>query len=203
MPFRLLLFLTLSACAPSGGTVVEGDAQTDPTSVAGPEDAEGDTAPDTGEDTGHNAVPNDGPPVVLFINELMAANDGAVEVDGETPDWFELYNPGAAEVSLAGFTVTDDLDEPGKVVLDETFLVPAEGFLVLFASGDSAPSGHLSFKLSSEGEALGIYFPNGSPADRVEFGAISDNLALARTTDGGPDWAVTAVPTPGEANVVD
>jgi len=150
-----------------------------------------------------SAEPVSTEPVVVFVNELMPANDGAVEVDGETPDWVELYNPGDEDVSLEGFTITDDLDEPGKALLGVDLVLPAGGFLVLYASGSDAGGAHLPFKLSGDGEAVGLFFPSGEPADRVTFGAVPDNLALARDADGDADWVVTATPTPGAANEVD
>ena len=165
-----------------------------------PTDAPG-SEPDLPEDTGSEAVPSE--PVFVFVNELMPANDGALEVDGETPDWVELYNPGPDEVRLGGFTITDDLEDPRKAVLDDSLMIPADGFLVLFASDTDAGPAHLPFKLSSAGEAVGLFFPSGSPADQVRFGALSDNLSLAREDDGSDQWAVTATPTPGSPNVIE
>lgn len=195
----LLVFL-VAGCSSTGGQATV-DSGGGGTSGAGPvegpdrfDDSAGDTADPQGEP---------GPPVRLFINELMPANDGAVDLDGSTPDWVELYNPGSEVVALGGFSITDDLDEPRKVVLDPSLEVPAAGFLVLWASGEEGAAEHLPFKLSSEGEAVGIFFPDGTPADRIEFGAMSDNLALARTEDGGDEWAVTITPTLGEANEID
>lgn len=198
---RLLLPLLLSfyGCAPpqvvgSASSSAGGDGAVEGPSDDGP-GQEGDTG-DTG-DTGER-----GGEVTLFINELMPANSGAVDVDGDTPDWFELYNPGDVDVSLEGFTVTDDLDRPDRVRLDASLVVPAGGFLVIYASGDDAVD-HVEFQLSSEGEALGLYFPDGSPSDRLTFGAMPDNLSLARSPDGGPDWQLTATPTPGADNEID
>ena len=199
---RLLLLPLVAACATSAGTVESSDAESAAdvdTPIDGPDRSE-----DTGQpsDTGDAPEPEDADPVVLFINELMAANDGAVEHDGAFPDWFEVYNPGRIDISLAGFTVTDDLDEPTKAPLDDQLVVPAGGFVVLWATGDAGPD-QVPFKLSSDGEALGLFFPDGSPADQIQFGAISDNLSLARDSDGDPDWAVTAAPTPGAPNDIE
>ena len=183
------------ACASS----LEAPSSDDATTVA--TSTEPEPQPELDEDSGLEPIP--GPPVQLFLNEVMPANDGALEVDGESPDWVELFNPGTEPVTLGGFTMTDDLDEPGKAPLSDALIIPAEGFLLLFASGRDDDPSHLPFKLSSEGESLGLFFPDGAPADRVEFGALPDNLALARDGDGSPEWAVTAVSTPGEPNVID
>ena len=47
----------------------------------------------------------------VCINEIMADNDATLEVDGEYPDWIELYNPTDGLVSIAGWTISDDREE--------------------------------------------------------------------------------------------
>jgi len=178
------------------GTPTGADKDSGSPAVDGPVDGPGDLPED---DTGTPPVAGE---VRLFINELMPANEGALEVDGETPDWLELYNPGDADVPLAGFSLTDDLDDPQKTLLDDTLAVPAQGFLLLYADGGTGGQ-HLGFKLSGDGEAVGLFFPDGSQADAVRFGAVPDNLALARFPDGAADWHTTASPTPGAENEID
>lgn len=51
----------------------------------------------------------------LVINELMAGNDRAVPLPGDThtfPDWFELYNASDQPLRLNGLYLTDDLEDP-------------------------------------------------------------------------------------------
>ena len=64
-------------------------------------------------------------PVTLWINEWMAGNAGSLAdpADGDFEDWFEIYNPDATRVELAGYTLTDTLAAPGK------FVIPAGGGL--------------------------------------------------------------------------
>lgn len=179
-----------------------------PTAPADPTDsAAASTSPPTGpggsvDDSPADTAQPQGAEVRLFINELMPANGGALEVDGETPDWIELYNPGEVDVALDGYTVTDDLEDPSQHRLDPSLVVPAGGFLLLYADGGSEGA-HLGFKLSGDGEAVGLFFPDGSPADALRFGTVPSNLALARTTDGDPDWVMTSSATPGAPNDVD
>jgi hypothetical protein len=74
----------------------------------------------------------------VVVNELMASNQGALVVDGATPDWLELHNRSDAEVSLAGWTIEDA--GSGPIALGDV-AVPAGGFLVLYADdGGAAPS---------------------------------------------------------------
>jgi hypothetical protein len=50
-------------------------------------------------------------PLVVFINEWMAANSGFIRdpADNDADDWFELYNPNAFTVDLGGAFLTDNL----------------------------------------------------------------------------------------------
>lgn len=43
----------------------------------------------------------------LVISEASSSNAVFEDEDGDTPDWFELYNGSDEEISLDGFTVTE------------------------------------------------------------------------------------------------
>ncbi|HXG49315.1 MAG TPA: lamin tail domain-containing protein, partial [Methylomirabilota bacterium] len=97
------------------------------------------------------------------INELMAANvSGLRDEDGELQDWVELYNTGSNAVSLAGWSLTDDEEEPAKWVFPAVS-IPPRGYLLVFCSGkDRRPTAgtaplHSNFSLSPEGEFIGLY----------------------------------------------
>jgi hypothetical protein len=97
------------------------------------------------------------------INELAAANvNGLRDEDNEVADWVELYNTGNSAVSLAGWSLTDDEDEPDKWVFPPVSIGP-RGYLIVFCSGkDRKPVTpgaklHSNFSLSPDGEFLGLY----------------------------------------------
>jgi len=101
----------------------------------------------------------------LFISEFLAQNDGGLEdADGDASDWIEIYNAGSSDANLLGWHLTDDADDLGKWDFPST-VVPAGGFLVVFASGkDRAVAGselHTNFSISSEGEYLALVEPDG------------------------------------------
>ena len=51
----------------------------------------------------------------VLITEVQAANTRTVADDqGGYSDWIELHNPTDTPVSLLGYTLTDDPDEPAK-----------------------------------------------------------------------------------------
>ena len=133
----------------------------------------------------------------LVINEVMASNDSTYTTGGDTPDWVEIHNPNPVDIELAGFTVTDDLDEPGMHTLGDLVL-PAEGFIVLLAD-DLTGGIHMPFKLGSEGDAFGLYDPEGVPLDQIEYTDLGDDQVAGRHPDDGP-LVLLSEPTPGESN---
>ncbi len=143
------------------------------------------------------------------INEFMAANTrtpagpGDDTGDGTFPDWIELYSYLSQPLDLGGYTVTDDLEVPRRHVLGDLVL-PAGGYLLLYA--DQAPAegpAHLSFALSVEGEAIGVFAPDGRAVDRLVFAPQAADRSAARIPDGNPvedAWRITDRPTPGGPN---
>ncbi|MBN2505905.1 MAG: lamin tail domain-containing protein [Verrucomicrobia bacterium] len=155
----------------------------------------------------------------LRISEFMAENDGFLrDADGDTPDWIELHNEGAAPASLAGWHLTDDPANPAKWTFPAITLEP-DAYLVVFASGkDRAAAGaelHTNFQLDNQGDYLALVEPDGvtvaqafAPAfppqrSNVSFGAAQQVIlspllatgALARihvpTNDAlGASWTV-------------
>ena len=154
--------------------------------------------------------PDTEPERVVFINEWMASNvnpGGFPEpISGNYEDWFELYNPGAEPVSLAGCGLTDDLAAPFKSVVPAGYTVPANGYLLVWADGQPArnmsnsPQLHVNFQLSKAGEAIGLYAPDGRPIDTVTFGPQTNNVSQGRYSGGGTNIAFLTSPTPGADN---
>jgi hypothetical protein len=168
-------------------------------------DTDADTDTDTDSDTDADSDTDTEEPdlVVLFLNEWVADNArSAVDERGVASDWFELYNPGPVDVSLAGWSVTDSFAEPDQHRLDPSLVVPAGGFLVLWADAEpEVGPAHVGFSLSSDGEELGLYAPGGVPVDRVVFGPQSTDLAVARVPDGSAELTYAWLGTPGWTNV--
>ena len=131
----------------------------------------------------------------ILITEVQAANTRTVSDDrGRYADWIELHNPTAAPVSLAGYTFTDDPDEPAKWRLPFTTLAPG-AFLVVWASGEdrvTSEGWHTSFRLSRGGEYVGLFDPDGQVVDEVTFDEQETDVSLGgwdgvRPVGGLPD----------------
>jgi hypothetical protein len=138
----------------------------------------------------------------LVINEFMASNTATIaDESGAFPDWIELYNPTGRVVSLEGWTISDDLAEPGKHAFDASLAVPAGGYLLLWADNDVLDGyEHLGFALAASGEAIGLYAPDGTEQDSVVFGQQLSDHSAARVPDGSSTWLITETPTPGWSN---
>ena len=162
-----------------------------------------DTSPP--EDTGEPWDPDK--PLELCINEFMPGNvTSLVNLDGSSPDWIELHNPGTEALDLGLWTMTDDLEDPEKHSMSGLLSVEAGGFLLLWADGEGgAGADHLNFKLSSEGGDLGIYAPDGR-GSVIHYGEVEDDFSAGRTTDCCTEagcWEFNFRGSPGYSNILD
>jgi hypothetical protein len=65
----------------------------------------------------------------IRINELLANNRQAVEIEGAFPDLIELYNDGLVPIDLFGYGLTDDISDPTKYLFSENSIVPPNRYL--------------------------------------------------------------------------
>ncbi|MCP4849223.1 MAG: hypothetical protein GY899_14875 [Verrucomicrobiaceae bacterium] len=137
-------------------------------------------------------------PGSVVINEILAVNDSAYEHEGTFPDVIELYNTGNEDYELGGHSISDNPDDPAKFIFDQGAVVPARGYLLLFAD-DSPTSGiHLNFTLDRAGERLALY-REGVVLDSVRFGMQADDLSIGRVGHSG-QWHLNR-PSIGVVNV--
>jgi hypothetical protein len=148
-----------------------------------------------------------GPVADVWINELMPQNSSTLADDaGDFDDWIEIYNADSYDVSLAGYFISDNASEPYRSTLSADAVVPAGGFLILWADGDADGGLHLGFRLSADGEGVWLTSPDGSLVDFVTFGpAGATDSSYSRYPDGGDasaggEWRWCSSPTPGELN---
>lgn len=134
----------------------------------------------------------------LHITEVMTANASAVaDGRGEYPDWIELTHEGEAAVNIGGCGLSDRATHIAFVFPD-LVLAPGER-VVVFASGKEGVQGelHANFKLSSAGEAVVLFGPDGAVIEAVETPALASDTVYARTLDG---WQTTSLYSPGYEN---
>lgn len=138
----------------------------------------------------------------VFISEFVASNSNGLEdEDGDTSDWIELHNPNRVAASIEGWYLTDD---PGQLTKWRfpAVSIPAQGFLVVFASGkDRAVAGaelHTSFSLEANGEYLALVWPDGTNAIQV-FAPFPDQ---APNVSYGLAQEVTTTPLTSSNHVI-
>ena len=152
------------------------------------------------------------PPLLVYINEWMAANNSgsgiADPADGQYEDWFELYNPNPFTVDLGGYFLTDVLTNKFQDEIPDNghYQIAPFGFLLVWADGEREQNStnradlHVSFNLRAAGEAIGLFAADGTLIDSVTFGQQTANVSEGRYPQGtGPIYVMPA-PTPGQAN---
>ncbi|MFA6110805.1 MAG: lamin tail domain-containing protein, partial [Candidatus Latescibacterota bacterium] len=143
----------------------------------------------------------------VVINEVMAANDTRVQdPQGEYEDWIEVHSLASSEVDLSGMYLSDNEANPRKWAFPAGTVLPAGGYLVVWADGDEdAESGlHASFKLSASGETVclaDVDARGNALLDSVVFGEQEADRALGRVPDGTGSFQTLAEPTPGGTNL--
>lgn len=141
----------------------------------------------------------------VIINELMADNTRTIaDPQGEFDDWIELKNTSDRPVNLAGYFLSDEANNPRKWQFPPDSVVPANGFLIVWADEDlQAGSGlHTNFKLSNNGETLLLVGPDdlrNGLLDAVTFGDQDPDRSYGRTTSDPKLWG-PLVPSPGRDN---
>ncbi len=144
----------------------------------------------------------------LMINEFMASNDSHdVDGTGNFPDWFEIYNTTDAAIDIAGYFVTDGIEddvsewEQIPIGFAET-IIPAGGWLVIFCDKDPELGPlHVDFSLSGSGESIGLADDNEVVITAFEYEQQTTDISMGLSPDGSLEPMVfLATSTPGAAN---
>lgn len=116
-------------------------------------------------------------------------------------DWVEIYNSTGSAVNLGGYGISNNPKNPAKWVFPDISIEPGE-YLLLYATGsaDKAQKKNLklNFCISSTGEALFFFDPNGKLIDKLSAGRMRSGQSYGR--DGSDNRFYYAEPTPGAQN---
>lgn len=133
----------------------------------------------------------------IRINEVMASN--GVYQDGHAYDWAELYNDGA-EVSLAGWYLSNDPYQPYKWAFPSGTKIAENGYLIVYCAGEGkepmTDALCTNFKLSADGDTLCLTSPGGE-STVLSFGAQFGNVSYGLA---GGEYRYLEIATPGSAN---
>lgn len=131
----------------------------------------------------------------VYISEF-GGSTGSVATD-----WVELHNSTGSAVSLAGYGISNNPKNPAKWVFPDISIEPGE-YLLLYAAGsaDKAQKKNLklNFNISSTGETLFFFDPNGKLIDKLSAGRMKSGQSYGR--DGSDNRFYYAEPTPGAQN---
>ena len=173
-------------------------------SVARIPDGAGELQPNSQPSPGY---PNTGAGYSAFdaANRLPLGGVYISEFGGSTgsvaSDWVEIYNSTGSAVSLAGYGISNNPKNPAKWVFPDISIEPGE-YLLLYATGsaDKAQKKNLklNFCISSTGEALFFFDPNGKLIDKLSAGRMKSGQSYGR--DGSDNRFYYAEPTPGAQN---
>jgi len=138
----------------------------------------------------------------IHINEVMSSNKGAVpDANGNYPDWVELYNPTDTAVDISGYGLSDDKLSAAKWAFPSGTTIPANGYIVVFCSGDASEGPlHAAFRLSAT-DALTFSSPTGNVLDSLSLKAVPSGYTLG--LDASNNWVEMAEPSPGHPNTTE
>lgn len=155
-------------------------------------------------------------PIQVFINEWMASNTHTLADPADNPltsnpfdDWFELYNAGSETVDLSGYTLTDTPTNTTKFVIPQGTTIAGGDFLLVWADQDTSQNNptnraiHADFKLSQQGEFIGLFDPEGELVDMIQFEQQTNDVSQGRWPDGAAEpFFFMENPTPDAPNRV-
>lgn len=145
----------------------------------------------------------------VWINEIEPVNTtGLTDNTGAHEPWIELYNAGLQPLALDDWSMTDAYDNLGQWIFPAGTIIPARGYLLVWADGESAQSvsdqPHANFRLKSTGGSVALARPQqGVRAvfDYLDYAGVPDNQSFGSSADGTPEpRQIFTIPTPGSAN---
>ncbi len=140
----------------------------------------------------------------ILISEWMASNgDSSVDEDGESSDWVEIWNRGNQSISLEGFSLSVNLEDPRQWVFPAITLSSGQRMFV-WASGkdrvDPTLPLHTNFRLDADGGSLWLWYSDG----QTLVSAYEDYPKQRRDVSYGLDESgqnrFFLQATPGQAN---
>lgn len=144
---------------------------------------------------------------LVVINEVLSWNITDVQDNAmENEDWIELYNAGDVAVDIAGYYITDRIDNPQKwmvpVGVPDSTVIPSGGFVLLFADDDEDQGwNHMNFKLNNEGEHAALRSPDGfTVLDSLDIPLLAVDVSWGRLYDAQVPWVEFQTTTPNASN---
>jgi hypothetical protein len=140
------------------------------------------------------------------INELLAQNETDVTNEFHLhEDWIEILNRTNTPFSLSNCFISDEDDEPWKFAFPENAVVPANGYLIVWADNMNMLSGdqiHANFTLDEDGDEVYLTRNSGMQIDRIAFGEQRTDVSFARCPDGHGPFTEREFPSYASQNCI-
>ena len=98
----------------------------------------------------------------IRINELVSSNSDYLDEDGDTPDWLEIHNFGNQDVSMNGWSLSDDINELTKWTFPNITLIPNQ-YILLWASSKDKATISTPRTLINQGDLFKYLIPTSEP----------------------------------------
>lgn len=108
------------------------------------------------------------------INEVVSSNSVYTDEDGDMPDWLELYNYGTQDVSLNGWSLSDDVNDLTQWTFPDITLTPNE-YLFLWASSKDRKEINFSRTLINQGDTFKYLIPTSEPNSSWNTSGFDDS----------------------------
>jgi gliding motility-associated-like protein len=142
----------------------------------------------------------------VVINEFSTSNNGYDDGSGDTnSDWIELFNNAATPTNIGTYYLSDNISNPTKWQIPAGTIIPANGFLVVFATGRNITTGtplHTNFKINQSSQEEVVFAdPSGVVIDmyQITFSTLNGH-SRGRSTNGALTWSVFSTSTPDASN---
>ena len=96
------------------------------------------------------------------INEVVSSNSVYLDEDGDTPDWLEIHNFGTQDVSINGWSLSDDVNDLIKWTFPNITLTPNQ-YILLWASSKDRTTLSYSRTLVNQGDEFKYLIPTSEP----------------------------------------
>ena len=110
----------------------------------------------------------------IKINEVVSSNGLFFDEDGDTPDWFELFNTTAGPVNITGYSITDNKEDTAQWSFPELVLDSGQ-YLVIWASGKDRKTIGYPKTLITQGDSLSYLIPTSNIADDWKYTGFDDS----------------------------
>ena len=96
------------------------------------------------------------------INEVVSSNSVYTDEDGDASDWLEIHNFGTEDVSINGWTLSDDTNNLAKWTFPNITLSPDQ-YVLLWASSKDRATINYPRTLINQGDEFKYLIPNSEP----------------------------------------